>query len=669
MPVSTASVSVSQLCSTDPVSALIDATCAQREKTEIIRAFSPLFPEETPWVLLAEMPEACVRRFAPQRRRIAEMLETYRGELTSTAGRLARWLDASEEDIRQLALQFARYRLPACQKVAWAFRLLRAPIPGVTLDSQLARLNDARFWRKAIRTRILREREHFYLRLGLVGRSNEAYVSDRQALTRQLQLKRQRQWLKETVLVPRYLEPGESDELMTLDKVALTPRTRFAKTYTFIKAMEGLANEHGLVSAMVTLTAPPEWHPNPSHGENSWNGESPHEAHRYLARGWQAILIELHKKNIGVSGLRVVEPHKDGCPHWHIWLIYRPEVETILLATLMRQFPGKLKLRAPSRKGATTHSHDVMFEQRVDVLAGWSRPLTYANEGAQVEVSRIDPSISSGASYAMKYLLKTVDGGEKLNQQVDLFGDAGGDACSDEEKRARKDKRLAHQRAARRVDAWRSSWGINASMLFGVARCLSCWDELRRLTSKPVDSSLSKLWVLARGSDKEGQIAAGSGERGDAKGFLEALGGLTAARDPRTGKKVSIRLGRLTKAATNGYGEPMKRTQGVQLIQSRKVRRTVSGKQPGRTKSIWETQKTVLCSIVTRHCEWSLAPKKQAQMAIARARDVYHTTIDVDSTRNRRRRAIQMFWTRFHEAMEMQQSQVATEPILWRKLT
>lgn len=651
-PAAAASTSSSpRYSSTDPVGTLIDAACSRQEAAEIIDAFSPLFPEASPWALLADIPEACARRLAPQRQRIAQALEDYREGLTATAGRLARWLDASEEDIRQLALDFARYTLPGTQKIRWASRLLMAPVPGKTPDSQLARVNDARFWRRAIRTVLLREREHFYLRLSLIGRSQEAYASDRQVQTRRLQLKRQQQWMKETVLVPRYLEPGESEALLTLDQVAANPRTRFAKTYTFIKAMEAIAHEQGLVSAMVTLTAPPEWHPNPSHGENSWNGQSPRDAHRYIAQGWHACLIAWHKKGIGVSGLRVVEPHQDGCPHWHIWLIYRPDVETQLLAALMRQFPGKLKRRAPSRKGETTHSRDVMFETRGDILAGTGRPLKHPKEGAQVEFSRIDPSISSGASYAMKYLLKTVDGGEPLNRQVDLFGDAVKMPLSDEETAACKTKRLAHQKTARRVDAWRSLWGINAGMLFGVARCLSAWDELRRLTTKPSEPTLFKLWVLARGSDKEGHIAAGSGERGDAKEFLCALGGLAAARDPCAKPKTTIRLGRLTKAGINGYGEAMQRTQGVQLIETRQISRTVPGKRAGRTKTLRETRLSVLASVVTRLREWVLAPQKRAEAAIARAQAYYHAYIDIDSRENQQKRARQMFWTRFHEAM------------------
>lgn len=631
-----------------------------------MEAFSPLFPEETRWTTLASVPPHRGGRHASRLTAVAEGVAQYRDALTATAGALKRWLGASEETIRTLALHFANYPLRGTAKLAWAERLLGCEVPGDTVMSKLARLVDARFWRRTIRTILLREREHFYLRLRLVGKTAERYVSDSQLATRLEQLRRQEAWMKETVLVPRYLSPDAQGELLTLAAVAGDARTRFAKTYAFIKAMEAIATERGLVSAMVTLTALPEWHPNPSHGGNSWNGANPREAHRHIAKSWNAIQVELYKKGIGISGLRVVEPHQDGCPHWHIWLIYRPEVETDILAAVMRQFPGKLKLRAPSRRGQRVNPNDVMFETRDDVLAGMGRPLTHPKEGAQVEVSRIDPAISSGASYAMKYLLKTVDGGEPSNRQVDLLGDVDGADPSQSPELA--EKREAHQQTAKRVDAWRSLWGINAGMLFGVARCLSAWDELRRLTTKPTDGRLSRLWVLARGSDKEGRIPAGSEQRGDAKGFLEALGGLTAARDPRDKSLLPpLRLARLTETAQNGYGEAVERAKGVQLVESRRVAVSTPGKRPGKARTRWQTVKTLLASVVTRTQQWRLVPKCRAKQAVALAQAAMAALLNEGSLAELGRQARQRFWTQLHEACaalpdELKDSQQAISP-------
>ncbi len=631
-----------KLHSRTPVAALIETACEQYETATVRAAFSPLYPELSPFSRLSDIdPKALRRQECAAYTQATKVLAEYRQSLTRTAGHLARWLDATEEDIRDLAMGFAKYQLPGTQKLAWAVQLLGSPIPGKTLVSQFARLADARFWRRAIRTILMREREHFFLRLQLVGTSGERYVSDAQVLSRLAQLRRQRNWMEETVLVPRYLSTAEGFKPLTLAAVAGDPRKRFAKLYAFVKAMESLAQDAELVSALVTLTALPEWHPNPSHGERSWNGSSPRAAHRHIAEGWNAVQSELYKQGVGISGLRVVEPHQDGCPHWHIWLIYRPEVETDIMASLMRQFPGKLKLRSPSRKGQPPASKDVIYDTRADVLAGHGRPLNTPKEGAQVEVSKIDPSISSGASYAMKYLLKTVDGGEPLAKEVDLFGERTTTTATEDEKKAAADKRRKHQQAVERVDGWRALWGMNSAMLFGVARCLSSWDELRRLATPPQEHRLFKLWVLARGSDKPGHVAAGSEQRGDAKGFLEALGGITAARDPRDKSLLpKLRLGRLTVEGENAYGDTILRPKGLQLIE----RRTAT-KGAERVKAA----QTVVASVVTRTQEWMLVKADRLSQALEQATAAMAERLQQGSPAELGQRALQHFWNVFHD--------------------
>jgi hypothetical protein len=658
---------VSHPCSTHGVDALIAQATLSQEQRLLAETFSPLFPDDCPWVQLTDMPDVERKRHALRLHVLAARLAQYKADLTATAGQLSQWLDASDETVRELALAYARRQLPGLQKLGWAKRLLGHDIPGGNIVGQLARVNDARFWRRAIRTRLLREREHFYLRLGLVGQRQETYVSDQQLLTRRAQLQRQQQWMENTVLVPRYIVPGCAPEtLLTLDKVASSPRTRFAKLYAFVKAMDSIAQEDGLASAMVTLTLEPAWHSNPSHGQNSWSGASPREGHRSIARRWQAILVALHKAHIGISGLRVVEPHQDGCPHWHVWLLYRPEFETRILSVLMQQFPNRLKLREPSRRGDAAHTGDRMYDTRDQLLAGPGRPLTHAREGAQVEVSKIDRSISSGASYAMKYLLKTVDGGEPLNQEADLFGDSRASDETPADTAARQNRRQAHRDTAQRVDAYRSLWGINAGQLFGVAKCLTAWDELRRLPRAPDDMRLRRLWVLARGTEAEGHIGANSGLRGDARGFLEALGGLAASgRAQRTEDRLSI--GRLTEAGQNGYGEEIRRTRGVTLVERSRTQRQAwrkPNRETGevRAMTVWRCVKTVVAQVVTRLGDWTLAPKNTEVMSrrLVEARTQAEITRDSPATLGKR--AVDAFWTMWWAAVSALSPEPAPSP-------
>lgn len=582
----------------------------------LAQAYSPLFPESTPYTSLADIPDKRAIKDAPILKAVGKALDRYQARLLADAGYIAEYLHYSEDDVRALAIRLAHEAMPPLKKVEFAEKLLRMPIPGKSLQARLARLSDARFWRRAIRVRILRAREHFFLRLGLIGKGREAYASEVAVKLRGAQLKRQQEWMKATVLIPRQIEEVQGEEPyepLTLEQVAAGPRERFAKLYTFVKAVDVLAQEAGLSAAMVTLTLEPEWHPSPSHGQNSWNDSSPRDAHQSLCHRWQAILRDLHRAGIRLSGLRVAEPHADACPHWHIWMLYRPEYETRILSTVMRYFPNKLKVRSPSATDSGKPAPvDTIYDTRDNLLTGTSRPLRHPNEGAQVEVSRIDRNISSGASYAMKYLLKTVDAGDELNREAGLF--AGDDAAT-------RKKKAQHADNAKRVDAYRSTWGLNRGQLFGIAKCLTVWDELRRMAFAPKHKVLRQVWALARGSEKEGRIEAGAGQRGDAVGFIKALGGLDAARSDVARTTPRLVFGRLVEEALNAYGETVGRTKGITLLQKQKVRiaRTSISSATGKTKTrhVWRTETTVVASVRSRWIDWMLVPKALAKHTLA----------------------------------------------------
>jgi hypothetical protein len=611
------------------------------ETTRLLQlAYSPLFPTEAPYSHINEIPRTVAERDAHVLTAIADGVKRYRDELVTAAGEIGTYLHYTDSDVQDLAMKLAKQSLPPHVKLVAAEKLLGVPIPGETFFSRLARVCDARFWRRALRVRIIRAREYFFLRLHLIGRGKEVYVSQAAVSIRASQLKRQAEWMKNTVLIPRFhegLAEGEEQyKPLTLEKVMTGPKERFAKLYAFAKAIDTLGQEANLSSAMVTLTLEPEWHPNPSHGTYCWNKASPREAHQSLCDRWQAILRDLHRVGIRLSGLRVAEPHQDSCPHWHIWLLYRPEHETAILTTVMKYFPNKLKVRAPSKRGEKNTKDDRMFDSRQDVIDERPRPLTHAKEGAQVEVSRINRDISSGAGYAMKYLLKTVDAGDELNKQVALFT---------EEDAKVESKKKKHRQNAQRVDAFRSLWGINQGQLFGVAKCLTAWDELRRLSIAPKHRALKKLWVLARGGSEEGRIEAGAGQRGDATGFLRALGGLDASRNGKAKTARRFVLGRLLEDSLNSYGEAISRTKGITLLMKQKVKaptvrvRRATGELV--TSSTWRTKTTVVASVRTRWIDWMLVPIEMAEQTLCRHKVLEQHALEQKAVKKRRASTIQ----------------------------
>lgn len=559
-----------------------------------------------------------------------EALATHYARLTDSVGEIAGYLTYSEQDICVAAKHLGLFDLPIAQKIEFAEKLLGAVIPGKTIQSQYLRVSDPRFWRRALRVRIMRAREHFFLRLRLVGRGKENYASDATLKMRSEQLQRQTAWMRDTVMIPRFyseelIHKGNGFEPIALADFAKGPTEHFARLYSFVHAIDELGVEAGLSSAMLTVTLEPQFHPNPSNGKSSWDDSSPRRAHQSFSKRWQAVLRDLHRDGIRPSGLRVVEPHRDGCPHYHVWLLYRPESEAKILSISMKYFPNKLKVRTPYRKGENKTHLDVMYEDRAALVSAKPRRLTHAKEGAQVELSRIDRSISSGASYAMKYLLKSVNVSDEFNKQIGI--------TPKDNAKARK-KREQHFETAKRVDAYRSVWGIHQGQIFGVAKCLTKWDELRRLATAPQHPVLKELWELARGGQEEGRILAGANQRGNAKGFLLALGGLDACRDiKKETERYSLR--RLVEVGKNRYGDSIKKAKGISLIMKKRVQvsveRTDSTADEVKTVMVWRTQTTVLESVCTRATEWVMVAKGAAKFAMARAEKLFWESLQQQS--------------------------------------
>ena len=159
-----------------------------------------------------------------------------------------------------------------------------------------------------------------------------------------------------------------------------------------------------------------------------------------------------------------------------------------------------------------------------------------------------------------------------------------------------------------------------------MAKCLTAWDELRRLNQPPEHAHLRRLWTLALGSEKEGRLG-GLGQRGDAKGLLNALGGLAACKGKRkSGKNHAVRqeLGRLAETGINSYGEDIDRTKGIVLLERHRVKVIVGKRVCPKTgcitpKTAWRTVKVLVASVKTRLGDWSLVPKKHQVQAIAQA--------------------------------------------------
>ncbi|MCN3608726.1 replication endonuclease, partial [Escherichia coli] len=131
-------------------------------------------------------------------------------------------------------------------------------------------------------------------------------------------------------------ETGERIDLISKVMGSISnPEIRRMELMNTIAGIERYAAAEGDVGMFITLTAPSKYHPTRQvrKGESKtvqlnhgWNDEAfnPKDAQRYLCRIWSLMRTAFKDNDLQVYGLRVVEPHHDGTPHWHMMLFCNP---------------------------------------------------------------------------------------------------------------------------------------------------------------------------------------------------------------------------------------------------------------------------------------------------------------------------------------------------------
>ena len=310
----------------------------------------------------------------------------------------------------------------------------------------LARLNDEHWWLRQIRRLQKRTIEGVRRDLGQVRQTRSCYVSTARQKSRIREKAEQKKYLSETTLIN-----GEGKEVTLLEVYEHTvanPAVRRAELMTRIRGFEVLADSLGDVAEFYTISAPGCMHAYRKTGMRNprFDGSTPQDIQKYLNHIWQLIRSALHKKNIAPYGFRVVEPHHDGTPHWHL-LLFMPPAQIKAARKIMRKYALQLH---PEEKGATKH---------------------------RFKAVSIDPKKGSAAGYIAKYVAKNIDG---AHMDTDLYGE---------------DAKLA----AQKIEAWASTWGIRQFQQIG-GPSVTVWRELRRLR-EPTDSELEPARLSADAGD------------------------------------------------------------------------------------------------------------------------------------------------------------------------
>lgn len=348
--------------------------------------------------------------------------------------------------------------------------------------SAISRLINDEWWINQFKAQRMRWHEALLIAAGEVNKDRSPYAS--KTAIRDVHSRRQANF--------EYLKSCDLENKVTGERIDLiskvmgsisNPEIRRMELMNTIAGIERYAAGQGDVGMFITITTPSKYHPTRQVGKgdkktvqlnHGWNDTAftPKDGQRYLCRIWSLMRTAFKDNGLQVYGMRVVEPHHDGTPHWHMMLFCKPE-QRKQVTEIMRRYALK---EDGDEKGAEAQR----FEAK------------HLNQGG-------------AAGYIAKYIAKNIDG-YALDGQVDH--DTG--------------KPLTDTAAA--VTAWASTWRIPQFKSIGLPT-MGAYRELRKL---PRGVSIADEF------DERVEAARAAADEGEFDRYIAAQGGANVPRDSQT---------------------------------------------------------------------------------------------------------------------------------------
>ncbi|MGF1760008.1 replication endonuclease [Photobacterium sagamiensis] len=372
------------------------------------------------------------------------------------------------------------------------------------LQSLINRASNELWWRRQLRQRCAHEIERVARDLTIVHKHGQSYCSN-------FSLQRRRQRDQENLsMLQNTIAYDEDDESnwFTLNDLAgksiSNPEIRRAEMFVRLKGFENIAQANGHVGVFYTPTCPSRFH-SISKGKinQKWlDADCPttQDAHDYMTAMFADFRKALDKAEIKVYGLRVVEPHADGCPHWHLLFFMEKRHEKIVTGL----FRKEAMKDSPDESGAKKY---------------------------RFTSTEIDWSKGSAVGYVAKYLSKNIDGKHIDNDRSTV---------------------LEGTEAAERVVTWARVNRIRQFQFIG-GPSVTVWRELRRVREdlKEDDALFNRLdegeWLTLENVRR-------AADSSDWEAFCIAMGGVFVRRNDQTVKPV-YQVPRIMEKLIDEFGE------------------------------------------------------------------------------------------------------------------
>ncbi len=216
--------------------------------------------------------------------------------------------------------------------------------------SGVARLMDDEWWINQLKAQRMRWHEALLIAAGEVNKDRSPYASKHAVRDVHSRRLANLEYLKSCELENKVT--GERIDLISKVMGSISnPEIRRMELMNTIAGIERYAAAEGDVGMFITLTAPSKYHPTRQVGKgkektvqlnHGWNGEAytPKDAQRYLCRIWSLMRTAFKDNDLRVYGMRVVEPHHDGTPHWHMMLFCKRQ-QRKEITEIMRRYALK----------------------------------------------------------------------------------------------------------------------------------------------------------------------------------------------------------------------------------------------------------------------------------------------------------------------------------------
>ncbi len=345
----------------------------------------------------------------------------------------------------------------------------------VPLSGVIGRMLEPQWWRRGLRTQLLRTNEAIEHGAGHVRRSRQCYVSDHAVKVKRLRAKAGREVLEGLEVCN---ELGQAFNLAEVSDASVSnPKLRRSELMTRCRGFEEIAQYMGHEAVFLTITAPSRFHRFDAAGRDNpkYSGATPRDAQKYLCKVWKNLTQAWKRHGFYPYGFRVAEPHHDGCPHWHV-LLFAPKEH-------MGWFVPRRFVADRADYGAGL----------LGIAGAYALQDSAGEAGAvkhRFKVERIDGSKGSATGYIAKYICKNIDGIKEGGEGMGLDFASGTPA----------------DRAAERVRVWASTWGIRQFQQVG-GPSVTVWRELRRLGQDREQPLQLDLFELPRSAADRGMWA------------------------------------------------------------------------------------------------------------------------------------------------------------------